>query len=132
MRGSDREIAQEAFAAFNRGDIDAVLELCDPEIVIRDPERTGRTFRGPDGVREFFEEWLENWQEYRSEPVEFAESGDGMLVHAKQTGKGKLSGIEINQDLFITFRMREGKFIEYQLYTERENALASLGAAAAE
>jgi ketosteroid isomerase-like protein len=129
MGGPDREIAQRAFDAFNRGDIDAVLELCDPEIVILDPERTGRRFEGPDGVREFFEEWLENWEEYRSEPVELAEAGDGMLVHARQTGKGRLSGIEINQDLFIAFRMRDGRFIEYRLYTEREDALASLGGA---
>jgi ketosteroid isomerase-like protein len=129
VEGPDREIAQAGFAAFNRGDIDAVLELCDPEIVVRDPQRTGRTFRGLDGVREFFEEWLENWEEYRSEPIELTEVGDGMLVHAKQSGKGKLSGVEIDQDLFIAFRMRDGKFVEYCLYTEREDALASLGAA---
>jgi ketosteroid isomerase-like protein len=129
MGGPDREIAQKAFTAFNHGDIEGVVELCDPEVVVRDPERTGRTFRGPDGVREFFEEWLENWQEYRSEPVEFHESGDQMLVHAIQSGKGKLSGIEIEQDLFVVFRIRDGKFVEYQLYTEREDALGSLGAA---
>jgi len=129
MGGSDREIALQGFAAFNRGDIEAVLELCDPAIVIRDPQRTGRTFKGPDGVREFFGEWLENWQEYRSEPVDFVEAGEGMLVHTKQTGKGRLSGIEINQDLFIAFRMRDGKFIEYSLFAEREDALASLGSA---
>jgi len=129
MGGPDRENAQKAFEAFNRGDIDAVLALCDPDVVIRDPQRTGNSFRGHDGIREFFEEWLENWEEYRSEPVDFVESGDRVLVHAKQTGKGKLSGIEIEQDLFVVFRMRDGKFVEYQLYTEREDALASLGAA---
>ena len=127
MGGADREIAQRAFEAFNRGDIDAVLELCHPAVVLRDPQRTGRVFSGPDGVREFFEEWLENWEAYRSEPVDFVESGDRMLVHAKQTGKGKLSGIEIEQDLFVVFRIRDGKFVEYQLHTEREDALASMG-----
>jgi ketosteroid isomerase-like protein len=129
MGGSDREIVQAAFDAFSRGEIDAVLELCDPDIVVRDPQRTGTTFRGPDGVRQFFEEWLENWEEYRSEPVELTESGDEILVHAIQTGKGKLSGIEIKQDLFVVLRLRDGKFVEYRLYTERERALESMGAA---
>jgi ketosteroid isomerase-like protein len=129
MGGSDREIVRMAFEAFNRGDIDSVLELCDPEIVVRDPQRTGRTFRGPDGVRQFFEEWLENWEEYRSEPVELTEAGGEILVHARQSGKGKLSGIEIDQDLFVVSRMREGRFVEYRLYTEREDALASMGTA---
>jgi ketosteroid isomerase-like protein len=129
MGGSDREIVQRAFEAFSRGDIDAVLDLCDPDVVVRDPERTGTTFRGPDGLRQFFEEWLENWEEYRSEPVELTESGDEILVHAIQTGKGKLSGIEIEQDLFVVLRLRDGKFVEYRLYTKREGALASMGAA---
>jgi ketosteroid isomerase-like protein len=129
MAPSDQEILRSAFEAFSRGDIDAVLELCDPEVVVRDPERTGTTFRGPDGLRQFFEEWLENWEEYRAEPVELTEAGDEVLVHARQTGKGKLSGIEIDQDLFVVFRMRDGKFLEYRLYTKREGALASMGAA---
>jgi ketosteroid isomerase-like protein len=122
-------MVQMAFEAFGRGDIDAVLELCDPEVVIQDPERTGTTFRGPDGLRRFFEEWLESWEEYRSEPLELTQSGNEILVHARQTGKGKLSGIEIDQDLFVVLRVRDGKFVEYRLYTKREGALASMGAA---
>jgi ketosteroid isomerase-like protein len=129
MGGSDREIVRIAFEAFSRGDIDAVLELCDPDVVVRDPERTGTTFRGPDGLRNFFEEWLENWEEYRSEPVDLTESGGEILVHAIQAGKGKLSGIELEQDLFMVLRLRDGKFVEYRLYTKREGALASMGTA---
>jgi uncharacterized protein len=129
MGGSDREVVRIAFEAFSRGDIDAVLELCDPDVVVRDPERTGTTFRGPDGLRNFFEEWLENWEEYRSEPVELTESGGEILVHAIQAGKGKLSGIELEQDLFMVLRLRDGKFVEYRLYTKREGALASMGTA---
>jgi ketosteroid isomerase-like protein len=130
MGGSDRDIVRIAFEAFSRGDVDAVLELCDPDVVVRDPERTGATLRGPDGLRHFFDEWLENWEEYRSEPVELTESGGEILVHAIQTGKGKLSGIEIEQDLFVVLRLRDGKFVEYRLYTKREGALASMGTAA--
>jgi ketosteroid isomerase-like protein len=129
MGGSDPEIVRTAFEAFSRGDIDGVLELCDPDVVVRDPQRTGTTFKGPEGLRSFFEEWLENWEEYRTEPVEVTEVGDEMLVHARQTGKGKLSGIEIDQDLFVVVRMRDGKFVEYRLYTQREGALASMGPA---
>jgi uncharacterized protein len=129
MGGSEREIVRKAFEAFGRGDIDGVLELCDPDIVVRDPQRTGTTFRGPDGVRQFFEEWLESWEEYRSEPVEFTETGGEILVRADQSGRGKLSGIEINQDLFVVLRIRDARFVEYRLYTNREDAVASMGTA---
>ena len=87
MEGSDREIVQRAFEAFGRGDIDGVVELCDPDIVVRDPERTGTTFRGLDGLRQFFAEWMENWEEYRSEPVDITEAEGEILVRAHQTGK---------------------------------------------
>jgi uncharacterized protein len=123
---SNVDIVRAAFDAFGRADFDAVLEICDPEIVVRDPARTGATFDGPDGLRRFFEEWLESWEEYRSEPVEFIESGDEIFVRTVQTGRGKLSGIEINQDLFQVFRMRDGKLVEYRLYTDHDDALASM------
>jgi ketosteroid isomerase-like protein len=129
MGGSDRELVRQAFDAFRRDDIDAVLELCAPDVVVSDPQRTGATFRGHAGLRRFFEEWMENWEEYRSEPVELTEVDDAILVRAHQTGKGRLSGIEIDQDLFVLLRLRDGKFVEYGIYNSREDALASVGAA---
>ena len=127
MGSSNVEIVQEAFAAFARSDLEAVLDLSDPEIVVRDPDRTGTAFHGPAGLRAFFEEWLENWEEYRSEPLDFIEAGDQVLVHTMQTGRGKLSGIELQQDLFQVFRVRDGKFVEYRLYTDRAEAFRSVG-----
>ena len=127
MASSGVEIVQEAFAAFARGDLEAVVDLSDPEIVVRDPDRTGRALHGPAGLRSFFEEWLENWEEYRSEPLEFIEAGDEILVHTMQTGRGRLSGIELQQDLFQVFRVRDGRFLEYRIYTDRGEAFRSVG-----
>jgi ketosteroid isomerase-like protein len=126
---SNVDIVRAAFDAFGRGDFDAVLEICDPEIVVRDPDRTGTAFRGIEGLRRFWEEWFENWQEYRVEPKEFEEHGDEILVHAEQSGRGNLSGVEISQDFFNVIRLRDGRVLEYRIYTDREGALASLGAA---
>jgi uncharacterized protein len=123
------DTVQTAFEAFARGDLDAVAELCDPDIVVRDPERTGTTFQGPDALRRFFEEWLENWEEYRSEPQEFIESGDQVMVRATQTGRGKRSGIEIRQDISQVFRVRDGRIVEYRVFTDRDEALGSMSVA---
>ncbi|TMK71645.1 MAG: nuclear transport factor 2 family protein [Actinobacteria bacterium] len=126
MARSNVEIVRAAYDAFGRGDTDAVFELCDPDIVVRDPERTGTTSRGTEGMRQFWAEWFENWQEYRVEPREFEEHGDQVLVRAEQSGRGKLSGVEIRQDLFNVLRLRDGKVVEYRLYTGRDAALASI------
>jgi ketosteroid isomerase-like protein len=127
MPPSNVDIMRSAFDAFGRGDLEAVLALCDPEVVLRDPQRTGTTFRGAEGIRRFWQEWLENWQEYRVEPSDFEEHGDEVLVRAEQSGRGKLSGIELRQDLFSVARVRNGKVVEYRLYTNREDAVASMG-----
>jgi ketosteroid isomerase-like protein len=128
MASSDVEIVRSAFDAFARGDLEGALAYCDAEIVVSDPGRTGTTFRGPAGVRRFWEEWLENWQEYRVEPQEFSEAGGEILVHTAQSGRGKLSGIEVEQDLFQVFRVRDGKIVEYRIYADRDAALGSFGA----
>ena len=129
MATSDREIVEMAFDAFTRGDLDAALDLCDPEIVIRDPGRTGQTLKGRNELRAFWEEWLENWQEYRVEPQEFIEAGSEILVHTRQMGRGKLSGVEVGQDLFQVFRVRDGRIVEYRIYGDRAEALGSVGRA---
>jgi ketosteroid isomerase-like protein len=127
MESSDIQLVREAFEAFARGDLDAALELCDPDIVVRDPGRTGSTIQGRDGLRGFWEEWLENWQEYRVEPQEFIEAGGEVLAHTHQMGLGKLSGIEVGQDLFQVFRVRDCRVVEYRIYAERAEALESVG-----
>jgi ketosteroid isomerase-like protein len=124
---SDIETVRTAFEAFMRGDLDAALEFCDPEIVVQDPGRTGRTFQGRSELRRSWEEWLENWQEYRAEPREVVEMGGQIFVHVGQTGRGKLSGIEIGQDLYQVFRLRDGRVVEYRIYADRGDAMESIG-----
>ena len=48
-------------------------------------------------------------------------------MRAHQSGKGRLSGIEIDQDLFVLLRLRDGKFVEYGIYADRGEALESIG-----
>ena len=49
------------------------------------------------------------------------------LVRSGQRGRGKPSGIEVDQDLLPVFRIRDGKFVEYRIYAERAEALESIG-----
>jgi uncharacterized protein len=94
--------------------------------VIHDPERTGRSFRGHDGLRDFWAEWLENWDTYRVEPRELIEEGDEVLVAGTQSGRGSLSGADITQDIFLVYRMRDGKAVEMRAYTDRAPARESM------
>jgi ketosteroid isomerase-like protein len=127
MPSSDQEIVRRAFEAFTNGHLDGALEFCDPDIRVHDPGRTGRTFEGRPELRRFWEEWLENWQEYRVTIGDVIEANGQILVQVGQMGRGRLSGIEIGADLFQVFRLREGKVIEYRIYADRDEALESVG-----
>jgi ketosteroid isomerase-like protein len=116
----------EVFDAFGRGELEALLERVDPEVVIRDPGRTGTTFSGRDALLRFWGEWLEMWDDYRVEPVEVIERGEEVFVACQQSGRGR-SGIEVGQDLFIVLRIPEERVTEYRIYAERDEALASVG-----
>jgi len=130
MATSDVEIVRLAFDAFMRGDLESALGFCDPEIVVHDPGRTGATIHGRAGLMQFWEEWLENWETYRVEAEEFIEAGGEIFVACCQRGRGRLSGIEVGQDLFQVFRLREGKIVQYRIYADRATALESVGLAA--
>ena len=74
----------------------------------------------------FWGEWLENWDTYRLEPHEFIEEGEEIFVVCEQVGRGKLSGVEVRQDLFCIYRITEGKVVELRIYADRAPALDSL------
>lgn len=126
MSSSNVEIVRRAFDAWARRDFEAALALSDPEVVLHDPGRTGATFRGHDDLLRFWEEWLENWDEYRVEPKEFIEEGDEVFVASDQTGRASLTGIEVSQDLFQVFKLRDGVLVELRIYTDRAPALDSM------
>ena len=126
MSSPNEELVHRGIEAYNRGDLESTLGLFDPEVVVHDPGRTGRSYRGREGLMRFWGEWLENWDSYRLEPHEFIEEGEEIFVACEQVGRGKLSGVEVRQDLFCVYRIREGTVVELRIYADRAPALDSL------
>ena len=91
------EIGQASYDAFNRRDIEALLELYDPdcEWLLTNfegwPEKP--VYRGHEGLVEFFHTWLDPWEEFHVEIKEaFDLSGDRTFGVAYNRGRGRLSG----------------------------------------
>jgi hypothetical protein len=69
MSEENVEIVRNAFAAFERGDIEGLLRLCDEDIVITQPPDlpgVSPEQRGHRGVLEALAIWPEQWDEYRT------------------------------------------------------------------
>jgi ketosteroid isomerase-like protein len=110
---------------------DLIPQMCDPEIEWEeDPRRADRrTYRGHEGVRESFERWLENFDEYQFEVDRIVDCGDKVLVYAREEGRGSLSGASISQRIYTVFTFRDGKVARYQEFYEERDAMEAAGLA---
>jgi ketosteroid isomerase-like protein len=113
--------------------LDALPELiaqtCDPEIEwVEDPRRADRrVYRGHEGVRESWERWLENFEEWGFEVERMVDCGDKVLVYAREEGRGSLSGGTVSQRNYIVYTFRAGKVARYEEFYEEQDALDAAG-----
>lgn len=125
------EIVRNAFAAFDRGDIEGVLRLCDEDIVItQPPELPGvpREQRGHRGVLEAFAIWPEQWDDYRIEILRIAAAPSGkVIVTTRNRGRGKQSGVEVDMEISFVFTVRDAKISEWRLFVQEDQALEAAG-----
>jgi ketosteroid isomerase-like protein len=130
MSQENMQVVERAFEAFDRGDFDAVLALCDENIVIAQPrELPGAPpiLHGHAGVLESFELWPEQWDDFRVEILDMRDLGSHVLVNAQTFGRGKHSGIEVEARFAFVFTLRNGKLSEWRLFLREEEALEAVG-----
>jgi ketosteroid isomerase-like protein len=128
---SDQNVdkARDFIDAYNRRDFDAAVEAFDPEIEWVLPERqSSDSCRGPDEVKRFWEGLDETFDELRLEPQEYVDAGDRVATRLRHHGRGKRSGLEINEELYhqvVTFR--GGRMVRIEYFGEWSEALEAAG-----
>jgi uncharacterized protein len=131
MSEENVEIVRRGFAAFERGDMEAVLRLCDADIVITQPSEIPgipAQQRGHRGVLEAFAIWPEQWEDYRVEILKIAAARGGkVFVTQRSHGRGKQSGIEVEMDFSVVFTIRDEKITEWRLFVQEDDALEAAG-----
>ena len=106
-----------------------IAQTCDPEIEwYEDPQRAdARVYRGHSGVRESFERWLDQWDEYGTEAERFVDCGDDVLVVVHEHGRGAISGATVSARIFIVITLRNGKVLRYREFYDEAAALEAAG-----
>ena len=106
-----------------------IAQTCDPEIEWHeDPQRAdGRVYRGHSGVRESWERWLAQWDEYGTEAERFVDCGDDVLVVARERGRGGVSGATVSARAFYLITFRNGKILRYREFYDEAAALEAAG-----
>jgi ketosteroid isomerase-like protein len=121
--------ARDFIAAYNRRDFDTAVEWFDPDIEWVLPARQkADSCRGPDEVKRFWEGIDETFEELRLEPQEFVDAGDHVATRLRHHGRGKESGLEIDEELYhqvVTFR--DGRMVRIEYFAEWAEALEAAG-----
>src|SRR5262245_52400874 len=118
MAGDKIELARKAFDAFSRRDVEALLEISEPDIQFyavtgelsddAGPSHDRGAYWGHDGLRSYFADVDQVWAKIDVEPREFQEAGGFLLVtgHVKASDR---NGLRVDSDVQWLWKIREGK-----------------------
>ena len=130
MSEENVELVRRAMTAFADGDLEQAAKILDPNAELYPPAEdpdVERMYRGPEGARSWLQNWLEAWEEFEFRIDDVIEAGDRVVLVFSQRGRGKTSGVEIENQLAGVATMRDGKLVRGDVYLDIEEALRVAG-----
>ena len=126
------EVVRRAWDAWIGGDMDALFETFHPAVEWDTTHFEGwpenDVYRGHDGVRRFFEEWLASWDRYEAGVDEYLDAeGDRVLVVCWQRGFGPGSHVPVQMDFAQLCTLQDGLIRRMDAYSDRAEALEAFG-----
>ena len=132
MKGSDADLITRMLDEWNGGDVDALLQVFDPEVEVRPALSTflaSMVYRGHEGVRTWYAETNEPWAQLHADAERFIEAGDRTVVivalHARVPG----GEIDVAARIAHVVSVRDGRIVRLDGYDEPDKALAAVGLA---
>jgi ketosteroid isomerase-like protein len=116
--------------AWNRENIDELIPLSDPEVefVSIFAGMEGRTYRGYDGLHQYFADMRDAWDEFHRDIEGVTDAGnDQVVVFFHLHGTARASGIPVDERVTTVFRLREGRLHRMVVYRDRDEALEAAG-----
>lgn len=128
MSTENLEIVKRGFEEFNAQGVEGILPFIDPDFEATTPPDLASepdTYRGPDGVRRWFDSFFEVMDEIRWDAREFHEAGDRVVVEFTLRARGKTTGLAFGQDAVMVWTLRDGKAVRVDLYPTLDEAMAA-------
>jgi ketosteroid isomerase-like protein len=127
MSQQNLELIRAGFAAHNRGDLDALTQVYDPDVVFE--TLLLGTHHGNEAIRLIYEENQKTLSGYTVDPIELIDAGDQVVAVAQVNGVGPASQIAMeDRDRFaFLFTIKNGRVVREQAFRNREEALEAAG-----
>jgi ketosteroid isomerase-like protein len=132
MSRENIEAIKRGVEAYNRRDVDAFLEIHDPDVEWHpalQPMLGGEAtvYRGHEGVREAIRDLDEAFAEHQIVIADIRDLGDQVVAIGHAHGRGKESGAETETPIGYLFDFRNGKVTRVVAFLDPNEALEAAG-----
>jgi ketosteroid isomerase-like protein len=130
--GTSADFIKSLYAAFQRGDVPAVLGAFDPQIEWLEAENMlydgGNPYIGPMAVAGgVFQRVVSDVDNFAVLPQRYIDGGDVVVVEGRYQGAMKATGTALNAQFAHIWRLRDGKVVSFQQYTDTKQWAAAAG-----
>ena len=125
MSQENVEVVRAFTEAYLRGAFDEAVTYLAPEVVYEvGQELPART---PAEVRGIWERWESEWEELETVPEEYVDAGDRVVLAVHYSGRGRGSGVEVEDRQYEVHTVRDGKIVSKVEFRSRSEALGAAG-----
>jgi uncharacterized protein len=128
MSKENVEIVRAGFEAWNAGEMDALRELLDADIMVRPAEGWPEPgpYVGRDAAMRFYEQLRETWDADTLEPTsDYLDGADRVAVRYAWHATGH--GPSLNLAVSVVWSVRKGKVCSVEFFWDHAEALKAAG-----
>lgn len=130
-RGADTplSVVRTIYAGWAEGDFSAAADRFDQHVVyvLHSDDMDRGAYHGMEALRDYMRGFLDTWESWQIDAVEYREVGESVLARVRRTGVGKGSGARIEDEAFQVWTVRGGRIIRVDVMEDERVALALVG-----
>jgi ketosteroid isomerase-like protein len=129
MSQGNLEMIQRAFESYGQGDAATILQMTDPEVVVYAQAGLAQagTYQGRESMAQYMRDWEDAWEEMEYEPEDWLEDDDAVIVIVRYQGRGKGSGIAVDDRFVWRFEISGDRITAWGIYASKDAALEAAG-----
>jgi ketosteroid isomerase-like protein len=132
MSSENIEALKRSIDAYNRRDVDALLDALDPEVewhsgILESLAGDATVYRGHEGVRRLFRELDDVLVEIHGESSEIRDLEDRTVLLGRFRTRGKASGVESVSPAGMVTEWKNGKAVRVRTFLSHAEALEAAG-----
>ncbi len=128
MSEENVELVQHFYAAWERGDMEWILDHSDPEIEIVQPPEVpdAKSYRGREGLLQSFEDWPKQWEEFRAELIQTIDVDEDRVISVNRQYL-RARDIDLQEELAFLHTMQDGRLTRVDMFLSLDKARKAAG-----